>query len=71
MGGGPSYRRALRNERIVRQRYVPKGRSRAQELCNDRNLRRVHKRWRVADFRKLDQFRARPALGHFLGNWRR
>ena len=43
----------------------------AQELCNDRNLRRVHKRRRVADFWKFDQFRARPAPGHFLRNRRR
>jgi hypothetical protein len=29
-------------------------RSRAQKLCNDRNLRRVHERRCMADFRKLD-----------------
>jgi hypothetical protein len=38
----------------------------AQELRNNRNLPQVHKRRRVADFRKFDQFRARPAPGHFL-----
>ena len=45
--------------------FVPElamnGWSLAQELRNNHNLPQVHKRRRVADFGKFDQFRARPA----------
>ena len=41
-------------------------RLRAQELCNNCDLRRVHEGRRMADVRKFEQLRARTALGHFL-----
>ena len=74
LGSRASFRRALGIELmnvLFGSGMCVNRRSRAQELCNDRNLRRVHERGRVADFRKLDQFRARATLGHFLRDRRR